>query len=304
MHNSVACNEVFTAVSPGDGRRSRAKRPRAADLDDHSQTRRMSRGWFLATRPDPEATADDYLARQSEFQGPVKLYRGPRGIRRQVEVYLPAESTAGQFSAVDPEQSEQSDGLDDDIRAMAQSLLDGHPPLNAWNPPDLAARLAGWLAEQGREAIADKQGNLRWTVRCEGCDGQARIDCGTDRLRLTMPLGQWAELSPAGKRAIRLLAAEANDRTRLERIACAPHGKSGLRVEAQVDLTGLPGGNDFHRAAEALWREMIRLAADALELALRRLGLELPALADPQCGDLAELLLRRQESFDENHRAS
>ena len=37
-----------------------------------------------------------------------------------------------------------------------------------------------------------------------------------------------------------------------------------------------------------MWQEMIRTTIDGLELALRRLGLELNGLAEPENGELAE----------------
>jgi hypothetical protein len=301
MLDTIAPNEPPTIVRSADRRRRRGVRPHTTDSGHGPQIGRIPSGWLASSRLFPDATADDYLARHSEFLGPVKLRRGPQGILRQVEVFLPPQSVTGQLCTVDPEQAEEAGRLRDEIQTMAEALLDGQLKLDAWNPPDLTTLLAGWLAEQGCDAIADKEGNLRLTIRGEGCDGQVRIECGADRLRLVMPLGQWTQLSPTAAMAIRLLAAEANDRTRLMRVVSTAHQQAGLHVEAQVDLTGLPSGNPLNRATEALWREMTHMATDSLELALRLLGLELPALADPQGSDLAEQIVRQQESFDRDH---
>ena len=213
MLDTIAPNEPPTIVRSADRRRRRGVRPHTTDSGHGPQIGRIPSGWLAPSRLFPDATADDYLARHSEFLGPVKLRRGPQGILRQVEVFLPPQSVTGQLCTVDPEQAEEAGRLRDEIQTMAEALLDGQLKLDAWNPPDLTTLLAGWLAEQGCDAIADKEGNLRLTIRGEGCDGQVRIECGADRLRLVMPLGQWTQLSPTAAMAIRLLAAEANDRT-------------------------------------------------------------------------------------------
>ena len=53
-------------------------------------------------------------------------------------------------------------------------------------------------------------------------------------------------------------------------------------------MSGLPFEQPLDDAAGTMWKEMIRATVDGLELALRRLGLELNGLAEPGNRALAE----------------
>ena len=114
------------------------------------------------------------------------------------------------------------------------------------------------------------------------------MERATGGLRITMLLGEWRELDTAAESAMLALADEANTRSRLVRIAWVEDEKQGRRCEAQVDLSGLPFEEPLHDAAGTMWKEMVRATVDGLELALRRLGLELNGLAEPKNGELAE----------------
>src|SRR5262249_46800134 len=114
------------------------------------------------------------------------------------------------------------------------------------------------------------------------------IERAADRLRLTLPLGTWSALAPAAQTAMRALAGEANACSRLVRIAWQAEGNA-CRCTAQVDLTGLPVPGASDPARRRLWRDMLRLGMAGLDLALRRLALELGVLAETQNGALVEL---------------
>ncbi len=119
-----------------------------------------------------------------------------------------------------------------------------------------------------------------------------RVQRRTGRLRFVMPLGRWKNLDDAARDALLALGHAANAHCRLTRIAWVEED-GATRCEAQVDLTGLPapeGEASFSRASEAMWKAMVQMTVSGLELALRRLGLEMPALADPKNREVAEAL--------------
>lgn len=153
--------------------------------------------------------------------------------------------------------------------------------------------IGNWLTEAGHETAIDKKGHLRLTVKRRGCDGQIRIERQEGRLRLALTLGRWSKLEPSAEAAILRLAGEANTRSRLVRIAWLE--KEGFHYcQAQVDLTGLPVGSELNSPLAGpralMWKGMVQAAVDALKLALKRLGLELPALGDPKNKTLAEMV--------------
>ncbi len=263
--------------------------PPAAD----SQIQSDPTGWVTFSRRLPPCEGEGCLARQGDdLIGPIKLRRFAAGIVQQLDVFVPALSSSAERWAVDPDLADEVRALLGEIAQVAQRMFDGQLDLDAWEPPAAESLLLPWIRELGHDAVLDQAGDLRLTLHREACDGQVKIECRPNRLRMVMPLGRWPQLTPAAAAAITRLAAEANDRTRLVRIVCQPCA-AGLQVEALVDLTGLPASR-LNRAAEAMWKEMVHLALDGLDLVLRRLGLELQVLADPGNGQFAELLgLRR-----------
>ena len=130
---------------------------------------------------------------------------------------------------------------------------------------------------------------MRCTLKRHGCDGQIRVNRREGGLRFTMPLGQSRNLDSIA--AMTKLCTEANARCKLARIARV-EDEEPVRFEAQVDLSGLPWHEEPDRPTLALWQGMIRMTALSLELALRRLGLELPLLAKAQHPELFQWILK------------
>ena len=278
-----------------DGNRAGGEIPRpieppAAD----SQIQSGPTGWVTCSRRLPPCEGEDCLARQGDdLIGPIKLRRGAAGIVQQLEVFVPALASSAERWAVDPDPGDEVRALLGEIAQVARRMFDGQLDLDAWEPPAAESLLLPWIRELGHDAVFNPTaGDLRLTLHREACEGQVKIECRPNRLRMVMPLGRWPQLTPAAAAAITPAGCRPNDRTRLVRIVCQPCA-AGLQVEALVDLTGLPASR-LNRAAEAMWKEMVHLALDGLDLVLRRLGLELQVLADPGNGQFAELLGLRQ----------
>jgi hypothetical protein len=256
---------------------------RAGRRDDTRVTWEQG-GWLTQTLPYPVSQVEEPLELHGEWWRPTKLVGEGPACRQRTEVYLAA--SPAQDELLD---DAGADELDEVLAEITESLF-GRPVNEAragWHPP-AAGQLAQWLAEAGHSATIDEAQGLRLAVHDRGQEGQIKIVRKPGMLRMTMPLGPFTTVDPTAQRAMTLLARQANERGRLARIAWREEeGKQ--RYEAQVDLSGLPVGTG--RVRDQLWRDMVRLAIDGLELALRRLAVELEVLADPRQRALAAGLL-------------
>lgn len=185
--------------------------------------------------------------------------------------------------------------FDTDEAAAREQLLQelsaiASTPPQTWTAP-AAKQMSRWLVEAGFEPAIDKDENLRLTLKRPGCDGAVRVERGSGRCRIFLPLGAWPTLAPVCEQAMCLLANFVNGQCRLGRIALHREGDA-RRFESQADLRGLPLlGDAIH---DRLWREMMAMSVKAMELALRQLGLELPLLAENP--ELAQAVLDQAES--------
>lgn len=282
---------VTTAMDRRAGRaaRTRKPKPQTGRANEWRTTRALS-GWLTMCRAFTVPDGKDVLELHADWAGPVKLTENEGETEQRVELFLGRNPEADPL--LDEEAAREADRLIAELIDRAAAFA-GQSALEGWQPPT-ADTLASLLHATGHETAIDKDHNLRLTLKRPGCDGQVRIDRDSGRLRFTLPLGRWTELEPMAERAIRLVAADVNRMIRLVRVAWVAEPK-GSRCEAQVDLSGMPTGTGSNACRDAVWREMVRLAVNGLELALRQLGLELPVLADPKNFDLAELLLANME---------
>jgi hypothetical protein len=251
-------------------------------------------GWIEAhTRFEPCGHADGVdasaaiLSAHADWSGPVKLETDDGRCRSRISLDVGRAATAPSThdSMHDADESAAAEHLTVALLKRIPDWFRGGTGAEGWQPPEIDA-LREWIQETGLEATPDKDGGLRFTLKRGGVDGQARVECRPGRLRFTLPLGRWRGLPPAARAAMQGLALEANDRCRLVRIAWIESEAGETRVEAQVDLSGMPVGP----GESAPWRDWTHLAIDGLSLALRRLGLELPILADARNRTLAETL--------------
>lgn len=231
-------------------------------------------GWLVRERVVKAPLDGEPLSLHADWVGPTKLVAAGGAWRQRTEVFLPQ-------SAGDAFLDREADAAQE--RLLAE-LLDGSfsseptTPALGWEPPEAQA-LAGWLADAGCTPAIDEQQNLRFALGSRGSDGQVRVLRQHGRLRMSLALGAWNGVDPAAESAMLRLASEANARGRLARIVWHAEGDARC-CEARVDLSGLPLGSGDSTAHGTLWREMTRLAVAGLELALRRLGLELDVLSD------------------------
>jgi hypothetical protein len=244
---------------------------------------RQPDGWLLVRRPFALPDGADELDVHADWAGCVKLVEYGGAMEQRFEYFL-GGPTAGADDAFDDEAAAQGDQLARDL-VQGAATFQGETEVAGWEPPP-PALLAAWLTEAGHESAADRDGNLRLTLKRRGCDGQVRLERGPGRLRLTMPLGMWKTPGVALTSAMRHLAGLANAHGRLVRIAWRSDGDAH-RCDAQVDLSGLVHPDAQSPSRQRLGRDLLRLGVRGLELALRRLGLELPALADPRNAALA-----------------
>ena len=233
------------------------------------------------------APGAEWLEAHADLAGPVKLVGKPRPAIR-VEYFLGPDENDSQ-RLIDPSAAEQSDRLLARLIELG-STLGQRQRVDGWEPPD-AGRLAGWLSQLGYETATDQQENLRLTLKRPGRDGQVRIERGTGRLRLAMPLGSWPALDGAPRSAMSALAGQFNDRTAIVRIAWLGEASGRQRAEAQVDLSGIPCTPADDPGLQELWRQLLRGATAGLQLALAQLALELDTLADENHRELVEALL-------------
>jgi len=233
-------------------------------------------GWLSVRQAAPPASEHELLVGHADWSGPVKLEREHGEVVQHWTACLrPATRLCG-ASAFDEEAQAREQKLIADLQPLiSESILTASED---WEPP-AAATLVEWLATAGHDAQIDDAGNLRLVVKRRGCDGQIRVERRTGRLRFVLPLGSWPVLSEEAQRAMWPLADEANARTRLARVAWFDEPQRS-RCEGQVDLTGLPTPDADSSERVEFWRNMVSLAVDALEVLLRRLGLELDVLAN------------------------
>lgn len=234
-------------------------------------------GW-LAQLTSFKLGRNEQLAEHADWRGPTKLVRhGGAAVRQLTEVFMSRETFDNNMfdDTAENEQQVLMQSLSDTVFARSQQ---------PWKCPSVE-EISQWLVDAGYSPSTDESRNLRLTLKSRGCDGQIRIRCDDECLRLTMRIGSWRELESTAKRAMLQVAREANDRGRLARIAWIAD-EAGQRCEAQVDLTGLP----TDKLAMKMWPDMMRMSVASLELCLRRLGMELDVLAEPKNVALAEEL--------------
>ncbi|MFV1965909.1 MAG: hypothetical protein ACC628_10830 [Pirellulaceae bacterium] len=257
-------------------------------------------GWLTIIQPVPDIGALEVLKRNDTLSGPVKLMEGVEGTVQRADVFLGGDRLLQNDPMLDEEAYEESNELMDELLDRASCWFGNQRGLDEWSPPEPKA-LADLLAEVGHESAIDSDGNLRLAIKRRGCDGQVRIIRGQGRLRFAMPFGSWRRLDEATESAMVRLAAQANSRSRLARIAWRDE-EDRQHVEAQVDLTGLPVAENPSSAAATMWKETICMTLSALELLLRRLGLELPLLADAKYPELIDWMSVDQEAIHKTRR--
>lgn len=237
--------------------------------------------------------AGKMLSRHANWPGPVKLVRlGGRGFRR-LELCTGGISNNSYSLLSAEEERRDTEAVLDELLGRVPDYFRRMPKVRDWVSPDPKC-VADWLVKEGYRIAIDESGNIRLTLRRHGHDGQIQIRRDDGGLRMSMRLGAWRDLARTSEAAILRLAAEANARTRLARIVWIVDGQQ-RRCEAQVDLTGLPvgvAGKSLSGARVTLWKEMVMSGVEALNLILKRLGLELSALArNPDLAKVVELTM-------------
>jgi hypothetical protein len=244
-------------------------------------------GALTLTRPWIAENERDLLMTHARWRGPVKLLRQQEAVVQRIELFLGPTIEDDDEGALDDFERRRRQEFLTDVLNGVPAWVDGLEQLQGWEPPP-ARLVCDWLNAAGHEAAIDSEDNLRLALKRRGCDGQIRVERQPGRMRFSMLLGEWSKLAEAPERAMLALADEANSRTRLVRIAWIEAEENGRRCEAQVDLSGLPYAEPLDDAAGTAWKETVRMTVDGLELALRRLGLELNALADEKNRELVE----------------
>lgn len=246
-------------------------------------------GWLGMWRPADECPPDGALAEHADWIGPTKLVCARGRVIQRVDFFLGRRRWSAPDASLDFGAASLRVDLADELRQLAHDVLGGPRPPADWRPPP-ARSMAEWLEAAGHVVAMDRDGNLRLTLTRPGCDGQICATVQPGRCRFTMPLGQWQDLPDAAEAAMLCLIHQANARLRLVRLAWTIQG-SRRRGEAQVDLSGLPWADPCPEPMLDLWRAMVEEAMAGLERALLWLGHELPLLALPEHGALAESLL-------------
>jgi hypothetical protein len=247
-------------------------------------------GWLTIERPAVGHANQERIVEHADWAGPVKLTAGHEGPLQRIDVFL-GNQLAERFDPVlNPGAEKDLDQVLSGVLEQAHAVFSqNRAVLDRWVPPDTKT-LSAWLAQAGRTVARDKDENLRMTIRASGRDGQVRVLVRQGQLRLVMPLGSWSQLSSSAESAMLRLADQANNHLRLARIAWRSTAKGACRCEAQADLTGLLWATTLNPAECGVMRDMIHMAIDGLELALRQLQFELEVLADPRHADLAEMV--------------
>ena len=293
----------MTTISPISVRRSpggKAARPRqrssavcAAKRGRKVSVRQDGQEWTTLETAADHISASEALRMHDAWLGPTKLVHGPEGVRERIEFSLPADESSDLncLSLLDQWEALPQKALRRAIFRTAREMLANRANVNLRNRIPVAA-IRAWVQSEGYLTATDEQGDLRLAITYGGFDGQTRINCGPERLRMSMTLGNWTDLPAVVEAAMWRLAAEANACTRLVRIAWLGDGGQ-RRCEGQVDLTGVPWVGDDNPCFEPTARHMLQMALAGLEAAARRLGRELTALADPANYELAEALNER-----------
>ena len=250
-----------------------------------------SLGWLTILRTLPHEKGDP-LSMHGDWTGPVKMIETGNGLIQRIDIHRGAGSVTYSDAMLDGEGTLASGGLVKKVLDQANAWFGGGCGLDDWTPPS-SKTLSEWIVRTGREAAVDEEGHLHLALKRQGCDGQVRITRREGRLRFAMPLGRFSRLDSRANAAMAKLAAEANAGCRLARIARLKESR-GDRYEAQVDLTGLPFGDTPDSATLSMWAGTVRMAVLSLDLALRRLGHELPLLAEARESELARWIENRR----------
>ena len=251
---------------------------------DHGWALRTHPAGFISfSRPFLVTKRQEPLVLHGAWEGPIKLARHHGQVEQRFDVFISPD--LGDDPILDSDASGRFESL---AAAVVKQLArkDFEPSNAKWEPP-ASEKLLSWLSESGHSAVSDDQNHLRMTLKRQGCPGQVRIVRESGCLRLVMPLGQWEELVPEARKSLLCLAHHENSMNRLARIAWKGKG-SRCAIEAQVDLTGLPAGNDL---AESFFKNMLQMAVASLDLVLRQMGLEVSVLAKPENRKLANQVL-------------
>jgi hypothetical protein len=288
-------------------------------------------GWILGRRAvrDPQADGEAQagggaLAVHADWRGPFKLARsrapgrghpgrgrggGRGGLEERFECYVPRGLDAAGRVVDEDARREREEALRSLLSLLgpegerAPRRDPGAQPGAAPGARPAPEELASWLRADDRDVAVDERGDLRLVIKRPDADGQVRIERTGESLRLSLSLGSWENVAPDARRAMLALAEEANARTRLARIVwkeekkeekgSSTAGESRLQILAACDLSGLPASGEV---GEAFLRGMLGMSLAALELSLRRLGLELQALALPEGRELSHWLLLEESS--------
>ena len=240
-------------------------------------------GFISFSRPFSLPGRQEALAVHGSWEGPVKLARCGDEVEQRLDCFI--SPGLGDDPVLDSGASGKLESVAAEVvKLLARDDFEGHASM--WQPPD-SEKLLSWLSEAGYAAVCDDQNHLRMTLNRSGCPGRIRVIRESGCLRLVMPLGQWKKLAPAARKSLLLLAHRENSMNRLARIVWQGKGK-GCSIEAQVDLTGLPVGNDL---SESFLKDMLAMAVAGLDLVLRQMGLEVSVLAATQNRKLADQVL-------------
>jgi hypothetical protein len=250
----------------------------AKRLKRRQRLRANSRGWAMLLKCRPFPNENHPLVEHFDLPGPVKFVQGdPRPVSR-TEVHIPTKLKG----ANDWDYRNESADL---IRDLEQGVFSPRRrKFDNWEPPQLE-QVTDWLRELGHEVKVDPSTDLRLSIPSRGSNGRVRFNQRRGLFRLTLVLGEWEALDPVAESAMLSLAQVANDQCHLVRIGWDVV-ESQRRCEVQADLTGLPVQPKYG----VFWRENLRLALAGIELAQRRLGLELDVLSHPDNRALAARL--------------
>jgi hypothetical protein len=242
-------------------------------------------GWLALEAPYRKVRIQNPLVHHANFRGPVKLIGAGGNIRQLTEMFVSRELFGDRV--FDSDSNEQCESL---LAELSASVFANRSPDKklTWRAPD-AEQLVDWLTAGGFHPVLDAEDNLRLTLKARGCDGQVYVCRDDQSLRMTMRLGSWSGLGDETEKAMVHLARQANDRGHLARIAWIVDSDA-RRCEAQIDLTGIPTDGPARR----VWPGMLRMSMHGLGLALRRLGMELEALADPSNRGVAAQLISHE----------
>jgi hypothetical protein len=283
MTSDETVNTRKSANNPPPGQAGVEEESWKVDLD--------SMGWLTILRVLPHEEGDP-LSKHGDWTGPVKMIETANGMIQRIDIHRGAGAVTYNDAMLGEEDALAAGGMVKKLLARAGDWFAGGNGLNGWTPPS-SKMLCEWIVRTGREAAVDEAGHLHLTLKRQGCDGQVRITRRENHLRFTMPFGRFSRLEPQAKAAMAKLAAEANAGCRLARIARLVESRDD-RYEAQVDLTGLPWGDTPDSATLSMWAGTVRMAVLSLDLALRRLGHELPLLAEARESELARWIENRR----------